>query len=129
MSVLTLVLAAVAGLLHIAIFAMESIFWMTPQIRASFGIESDAQAEATKPLAYNQGFYNLFLAVGALLGVVLVVIDRETQGWTLVVFCCASMVAAALVLTTTGKQYLGSGVKQGTVPALALVAALIARLS
>jgi len=72
---------------------------------------------------------NLFLAVGTLLGVVLIVIDRETQGWTLVVFCCASMVAAALVLTTTGKQYLGWAVKQGTVPALALVAALVARLS
>ena len=33
-------------------------------------------AETTRPLAFNQGFYNLFLAVAAFLGVVLVFSDR-----------------------------------------------------
>ena len=30
-----------------------------------------AAADTTKPMAYNQGFYNLFLAIGAVIGLVL----------------------------------------------------------
>lgn len=37
-------------------------------------------SEAAEPLAFNQGFYNLFLAVGALLGVLLVALDAATAG-------------------------------------------------
>jgi len=59
-------------------------------------------SEAAEPLAFNQGFYNLFLAVGALLGVLLVALDAATAGWTLVVFSCASMVGAALVGSLLG---------------------------
>ena len=42
-------------------------------------------------MAYNQGFYNLFLAVGAVTGLVLYGAGRETAGTTAAVFACACM--------------------------------------
>ena len=70
--VVALVAAALAAALHVYIFVLESVLWTAPRTRATFGITSDAQAEHTRPLAFNQGFYNLFLAVVTAVGVVLV---------------------------------------------------------
>jgi hypothetical protein len=71
MALLASVFVALSGLLHVYIFLMESAWWTRPKIWQRFGLASQADAETTKPLAYNQGFYNLFLAIGALLGLVL----------------------------------------------------------
>ena len=48
---------------------MESLTWTRPATWKRFGLASQADAETTKPLAYNQGFYNLFLAIGAFIGI------------------------------------------------------------
>lgn len=70
--VVALVAAALAAVLHVFIFVMESVLWTTLRVWATFGITSDALAAHTRPLAFNQGFYNLFLAVVTAVGVVLV---------------------------------------------------------
>ena len=62
----SLVFAFLAAALHVFIFTMESVTWTKPATWKRFSIASQADAETTKPLAYNQGFYNLFLAIGAL---------------------------------------------------------------
>ena len=49
----------------------------------------------TRPMAYNQGFYNLFLGLGAGLGLVLWSTGHDTAGRTLALFCTGSMVLAA----------------------------------
>ena len=36
-----------------------------------------AAADTIRPMAYNQGFYNLFLAIGAIIGVVLFLVGRR----------------------------------------------------
>ena len=59
-----LVFAALAALLHVYIFTMESLTWTSPRTRATFGTTAE-EAETTKLLAFNQGFYNLFLAIVA----------------------------------------------------------------
>ena len=123
LSSVALVLATLAGFLHVLIFVLESVLWTTPRVRAIFRTGSEEDAQATRDLAFNQGFYNLFLAVAAVLGVLLVLLGRTPVGWTLVVSSCASMVAAATVLATTGAAYRGSAVRQGTLPLLALLAA------
>ena len=64
----SLVFAFVAALLHVYIFVMESVTWTRPATWKRFGVASQADADTTRPLAYNQGFYNLFLAAGALVG-------------------------------------------------------------
>jgi putative membrane protein len=126
MTTVALVLAGAAALLHVFIWTMESITWKQPATWRRFGLESQADADTTAPLAYNQGYYNLFLAVVTIIGIVLVVGDRGDAGWALVLAGCGSMVAAALVLLTTGSGYARAAATQGAVPALAVVFTILA---
>lgn len=119
------VFAVLAGLVHVYIFVLESIAWTSPRVRAVFGISTDAEAQATRAMAFNQGFYNLFLAIGAVLGTVLVATGSGTTGWPLVVFSAACMLGAAVILAGTGRKYLRSAVVQGTFPLIALLFAFI----
>ncbi|AEK35472.1 putative secreted protein [Corynebacterium variabile DSM 44702] len=66
------VLAALAALLHVLIFYLESMAWTTPRARAIFGL-TEQEADSTREMAFNQGFYNLFLAVEVLVGVIVTV--------------------------------------------------------
>ncbi|MGO4246097.1 DUF1304 domain-containing protein [Paenarthrobacter sp. RAF54_2] len=122
----SLIFALLAALLHVYIFTMESITWTKPATWKRFSVTSQADAETTKPLAYNQGFYNLFLAIGALVGIIAVAMGAPQVGWTLVFSCCGSMLLAALVLAASGKKYLRPAVLQGTTPLLAVVLGVLA---
>ena len=62
-----LIVAVLAAVLHVYIFVMESLTWTSPRTRAVFGTTAE-EAETTKLLAFNQGFYNLFLAIVTLVG-------------------------------------------------------------
>ena len=117
------VLAALAALVHVYIFVIESLQWEKPSTLRAFGMSAE-QAAVMKPLAYNQGFYNLFLALEVAAGVVLLDPHRNT-GVALVAFACASMVAAALVLVSSDTSKLRGAVIQGAIPALALLALLV----
>ena len=97
MIVIGLVLAALAALLHVYIFVLESLLWTTPRARATFGTSED-EARATKELAFNQGFYNLFLAITTIIGLVVLTAGATAVGAALVFTGTGSMVAAALVL-------------------------------
>ncbi|MEU6247799.1 DUF1304 domain-containing protein [Glycomyces sp. NPDC047010] len=117
------ILAALAGLLHVYIFVMESVRFADPKVHQATFKTDPADLEAVKPWAYNQGWYNLFLAVGALLGAVLVRVEPAV-GWTLVVSSCGSMLLAALVLVARDRSMASSALKQGLFPLLALVFSL-----
>ncbi|MET4093661.1 DUF1304 domain-containing protein [Arthrobacter sp. UYCu712] len=117
----SLVFAVIAALLHVYIFTMESITWTRPATWKRFGITSQADAETTRPLAYNQGFYNLFLAVGALAGTVATALGNPAVGWTLVLSSCGSMLLASIVLALSGRKYLRAAVTQGATPLIAVV--------
>jgi putative membrane protein len=126
MSVVGSVFVGLAALLHVYIFWMESIAWTRPETWRRFGVADQASADVTRPMAYNQGFYNLFLGLGAALGLVLWWTGHETAGRTLALFCTGSMVAAATVLVTTGRGYLRAALSQGTVPLVGFVLMLFA---
>lgn len=125
----SLVFALIAALLHVYIFTMESVTWTRPATWKRFGVASQADAETTRPLAYNQGFYNLFLAVGALIGIGAVLLGQPLVGWTLVFTSCGSMLLAAAVLALTGRKYLRAAATQGTTPLLAVVLGLLGLLT
>jgi len=118
-----LVLAALAALVHVYIFVIESLQFEKPSTLRAFGIRAD-EAAVMKPWAFNQGFYNLFLAIGTGVGIALSGSQRS-EGVTLVSFGCASMLAAALVLVTSDRSKLRGGVVQGTFPLLALLGLLV----
>ena len=125
MLTLALILAALAGALHLYIFWMESFAWQTPRVRATFKT-TEEEARATRSLAFIQGFYNLFLAVVAVIGIVMLAVDADSAGWMLVAVGCGSMVAAALVLVVNDRSYASAAAKQGVIPALALIALALA---
>jgi putative membrane protein len=121
MIVLATVVATLAAALHIGIFVMESIGWTRPAVWKRFGVASQEVADATRPLAYNQGFYNLFLAVGAIVGLILYGIGLHPAGLALILFTMACMFAASVVLVTTGRGYIRPALVQGSLPLIALI--------
>ena len=125
MVVAGLVFAAVAALIHLYIFVMESLTWTSARTRATFGIRSLEEAQTTKAMAFNQGFYNLFLAVAALLGIVLVAAGITVVGATLVFVGTGSMVAAGLVLLLSNRRMLRPAAIQAVPPLIAII--LLAR--
>ena len=78
-----------------------------------------------KQLAFNQGFYNLFLALTALLGVGLTILGAATVGITLVFAGTGMMLAAALVLILSDRTKTRAALMQGTLPLLAVVATAV----
>ena len=121
MAVIASIFVALAALLHGYIFLMESVWWTRPSTWKRFGVADQAAADTTRPMAYNQGFYTLFLGIGAALGLVLYWAGAVDVGKALVLFTTACMVLAALVLTTTGRGYLRPALIQGTLPLIGFV--------
>jgi putative membrane protein len=126
MAVIASIFVALAALLHGYIFLMESVWWTRPATWKRFGVADQTQANTTRPMAYNQGFYNLFLGLGAAIGLVLFWWGAVTAGTTLVLFTTACMVLAAAVLTTTGRGYVRAALIQGTLPLIGFVLFLFA---
>lgn len=118
---LGLVFAGLAALLHVFIFYLESIAWTSPRARATFGTGSVEQATVQKALAFNQGFYNLFLAIAAGLGIVAYVVGQPVIGLTLMFTGVGSMLAAATVLLLSSPDKASAAIKQGSAPLLAVV--------
>ena len=124
MLALGLVFAGIGAAIHVYIFVLES-FWWTTRARAVFGT-TPAQAEATRELAYNQGFYNLFLAIAVAAGIVFAAAGNETVGGTLVLTGAGMMVAAGLVLLTSSPDKARSALIQLGAPAIGVVLTAIA---
>ena len=119
------VLAVLAGLVHVAIFAMESVLFTRPAVFRRFRVRDAAEAASIRPWAFNQGFYNLFLAVGAIGGVIACGAGSQQAGTAVALFSCACMVAAAAILVATDRRMAQAAAVQGTFPLLAILAALL----
>jgi putative membrane protein len=115
-----LVFAGLAALLHVYIFTMESLTWTSPRTRATFGTTPE-EAQTTKLLAFNQGFYNLFLAIVGGIGIAAVAMGHKGVGAALVFAGVGSMAAAAVVLLLSSPDKARSALIQGTFPAIAVV--------
>lgn len=124
MFIFAVVFTGLAALLHVYIWTMESLTWRKPATWKRFGVASQEEAETQATLAFNQGFYNLFLAIIAIVG--LVCVHRPGVcgpiGWALILASTASMLAAAVVLRSCGRQYTRAAILQGTLPLLAIIA-------
>lgn len=136
MGIAASILIGIAGLIHVYIFVLESVRWRAPSTWKVFGLRSQEEADTTAGLAYNQGFYNLFLAIGALLGVVLLLAGggsagvsggsaAAVAGFTLALFSAGSMFAASMVLLSTGRDKLRAVSIQGLPPLLGIIALLV----
>jgi putative membrane protein len=127
MLVTGLVLAALAALVHVYIFTLESLTWTSARTRAVFGT-TEEEAAATRELAYNQGFYNLFLAVVTAVGIVVAAVGQTGVGVALALAGTGSMLLAALVLLLSSRDKARAALTQAAFPLLAVVALVVALL-
>jgi len=118
MLTVALVLAGMAAALHVYIFWLEALAFDTVG-RKAFAVSAE-DARVMKAWAFNQGFYNLFLAIGTGVGVAMAPSNHDA-GVALVVLGTGSMLAAALVLISSDRSKARGAVIQGTLPLLALL--------
>ncbi|WP_396929325.1 DUF1304 domain-containing protein [Mycolicibacterium sp.] len=125
MVIAAVIFAGLAALLHVYIFAMESLTWTTPRTRAVFGTTAE-EAETTKLMALNQGFYNLFLAIVSIVGIIAILQGHNGIGAALIFAGVGSMLAAAVVLLASAPDKARAAVTQGAFPLVAVVLLVIA---
>lgn len=94
---IAIIFAGVVSLIHAYIFYLESIAWGRPATNRLFGVSSE-EAKMMRGMAFNQGFYNLFLSAGVVIGLLMRSLGHFDYGNALVDFACASVLAAGLVL-------------------------------
>lgn len=124
MTVAMWVAALAAGVMHVVFFCAESLWWQKPAVAKGFGMSSE-QADTTKIIAFNQGFYNLMLAVGTFAGLAAWASGRETIGLTLLAWNCLTMVVAALVLISSAPHLKRGAVAQAAPPLVFLILLVI----
>jgi putative membrane protein len=114
-----IIFAGLAALLHVYIWVMESLTWTSARTRATFGV-TEEEALATKELAFNQGFYNLFLAIVTFVGIA-IAFTAAGVGHALIFAGTGSMLAAALVLLLSSPDKARAAITQGVLPLIAVV--------
>jgi putative membrane protein len=121
-AVLGSIFLLISAVIHLLIFVMETVLWKRPAIWRRFGLRTQEEAELVGPMAYNQGFYNVFLAIGAGTGLVMLGSNNWVQGGiALSLFSAASMVLASIVLLTSSPKLARSAAIQGVAPLLAII--------
>lgn len=101
-------------IVHIMFFALESIFWMLPQVHDPLlgfldnpvTLTYSTQALVLRNLFINQGFYNLFLVIAGVIGLVHIYNGKYSSGYTLLLLLCFSAIGAGVVLMSSTKAYL-----------------------
>jgi putative membrane protein len=121
MTVMAVVFGVVAGVIHLGFWLMESVRWRQPVVWKRFGVASQGEADTLAFAMKNLGYYNLFLAIGAIAGAILVLTDIAGRT-TLLGYCALFMLGAAVVLFVARRTMMQAALVQGVPPALALLA-------
>jgi putative membrane protein len=119
--------ALLAAAIHVWFFILESIVFTRPTVAARFGIKTPEQLAAVRPMAFNQGFYNLFLAIGIAAGVAQIAAGATIAGRSVVLFACLCMVWAGIVLLATSPRLRQAALVQLVPPLVAIVTAFVIR--
>jgi putative membrane protein len=116
-------LAVVAGLVHVWAGVLESFLFQRKAVHANVFHTPSENVPALRLWSFCQGFYNLFLAAGAFVGVALLHTQARTAGMALVLYTCAFMVGCGIVLAVADRRHLDGALGQALPPLGALVAA------
>lgn len=113
----------IASLIHAYIFVMESLLWGNPRTNKIFGMSAE-MASNNRAFAFNQGFYNLFLAIAAATGIGLDFTRLDATANALKVYSCLSMSGASVVLIFSQPRLVRPALIQGLPPLIGLMALL-----
>lgn len=123
MNAVAQIFAILAGAAHVGFFALESLFFGRPSVQRLLG-GGPKTAGAVRIWAFNQGFYNLFLALGVIGGVLALHGGYPTAGRAIALFGCACMTGAGLVLLLSDRRLWRGALLQILPPSVALLASL-----
>ncbi len=122
--------ALLAAAVHVLAFAWETLLFRRPGVHQGVFSIPTSDVPAVMLWAFNVGFYNLFLASGAVAGVVAWATGNEDAGQALVVYTCLFMVLGSLALFASDRMALsrprGTGVGGALAEGLPPLAALVA---
>jgi len=104
----------VVAAIHVYILVLEMFLWQTDRARAAFGTTREF-AEASAPMAANQGLYNGFLAAGLAYGLI-----ADSQAFQIFFLCCV-IVAGVYGTVTATRRILFVQVIPGAVALLLVV--------
>ena len=120
MEIVLSIFAILAVGIHIYIWILESFLWTKPTTIKTFNTTNEV-AHLSKGLAFNQGFYNLFLAIVAGVGLALLMQGYAGSGKALLFAGLGSMVLASIILIISDRTKLRAALVQFTPPVIALV--------
>ena len=134
MTVVVWVFALLAAAVHLLVFVWEAFLITRPAVHQGiFGVPA-ADVPAIRLWAFGVGFYNLFLGLGMVGGVIAWMLGNVAAGRTLVLYLLGFMFLSGLVLLLADRLALGrekgsgigGAIGQSGPPLVALVAAVLA---
>ena len=127
MPILAQVFALLAAAIHVWFFVLESLLFARPAVAGRFGLTTEEQIAAVRPMAFNQGFYNLFLAIGVAAGIAQIAAGADVAGRAVVIFACLCMTWAGIVLLVTSPRLARAALIQLVPPLVAIAATFLVR--
>lgn len=120
MRIIFTLFVSMTAILHGLFFKLESIDFMKGQVLKKFGL-NDEQGAFVKVWAFNQGFYNLFLALGLVYSLFLLHRGRAESGILLAQFILLSLASAGVVLFVSAPEKYPAALVQAVPATLGLV--------
>lgn len=114
----TLIALSVFSILfHMVAFGLESILFLKGAHKR-FRVSAE-DAEAVYPFAFNQGFYNLFLSISLIVGLV-IHLDGHAFGTGLMAGSAFVMAGAGVILGISSRELIRVAILQGLPPVIIL---------
>jgi putative membrane protein len=135
MTVVVWVFALVTAVVHIVVFVLEAFLVDRPAVYGkAFGLPAD-HVPAIRLWTFGVGFYNLFIGLGLVGGVVAWMAGYQSVGRTLVLYLLAFTFLSGLVLLVADRMALsrprgtgiGGAIGQSAPPLVALIAFALAQ--
>ncbi|WP_030060487.1 DUF1304 domain-containing protein [Streptomyces novaecaesareae] len=97
MDAVSQVFAMIAAAIHLVVWPLESFLYGHPRVRYLL-TGNTADAPEVRLWRFNVGFYNLFLALGLVAGLVLLHTGNSSSGRPVILYIAAFMVAGGTTL-------------------------------
>ena len=117
------VLAALEALTLLAVGVMEAFFYRSPGLHAIFLIEP-GEYDAVRLWTVNVGFYNIFMGIGLIVGLIFVNTGRVVAGRTIVLYTSALHVLLGTTLVISEPQLWVSAIGEAGL-AIAVILAVV----
>ncbi|MFF3006039.1 DUF1304 family protein [Kitasatospora sp. NPDC057940] len=121
MNAVSQVFAVIAAAVHLLAWPLESFLYGHPRVRFLL-TGSTADAPEVRLWRFNVGFYNLFLALGLVAGLVLLHTGHSASGRAVISYVAAFMVAGGVTLLASEPKVWRGALAQALPAAAILIA-------